>query len=1199
MPLPRFRLPSAVRALHPKRWLPKTRGVEDADGGFLESFTALSWKQENRRRLQSAREEDNATSPPPTPTVPTSGTDFSLTAEQKEVLYAHVLYTIEHRVPDGDAPDDERRQLVDVARQVLAVSDDVHDRCLHDARTESAPSLFLKVTVVEAKGLEAKDPNGFSDPYCMLGIQPGGSAPLATATIDVPEADEEDTKAVKRGHGFRLSFKRRERSESRGREREAETTSAAAAAAAATATPPGAALPNAIPAKLVCATSVRPATLDPDWNETFRFDVDDLATDKLHLDIWDHDDESSVLEAVKKLNEIQTWKGLGRYFKQIAQSARTSGGDNVDDFLGSVTIALNSIPASGMDRWFELRGRSQRSTVQGQLRLRLEWAGRFPPPPFDVSARRPRPFAAHEQLLRALVRHETSQRVEGEIDEWDGHFTGHAPSLLLQHHAVLAELSPVQRAMAEWIALSREHSTLGVPHDVLLAALERLDEAWTGDTLADDEEEPLAEAFGLFVDLSLSLLRRQRDLFPATHAQSLVRLHALLRCLARVRAMAAFRRCCPFRKDVQAEVSAIVKKATLEWYEKMNALTRPQVNDDDSTLQSFVELINIVNDDTHRAAKFYEPLFVSTLELSYFVLTYKQLDRLVTDDVGVAVQELCETFRQLDVVEKDMNDQHLTMGTGLFELYLALQEFVQFQASLPDGEPCVLATADYAQWFGDAVTRWLHIARYKAMLRIRKAIEIEKTVTQMDSMVKHSTSAVDTCACFYQIKTFWKQLAWPDRVSSYGYIAKILDDICYGAVYFADLTYRKLCDAGFYDEDGQFDVTEQLCVTINNIEHVRESLERLPSELGVESVLGAVEMAKGEVASGSCRKAIDQVMRSALDDIQHQILRVVEHVGEKMRADVRKFAFHLSWAPDGLPADEAIVPLMEYLDANLTTLNAYLLPVNFECVLAALWAVVQEELRIQAESGVGEKRSIFYQRLNDGLHYLKDYFHAEGKGMSKERLENGQYQSFQRFLDLHRNDTETLIVNYYLERLETQKHIIENGPRDYGVLSVRVYFHHDSLSVEILSARDILALDTNGYSDPFVIIEILPQSVFTQCPTQRTRVQKKTLTPIFEEIFEYPATLEQCNALGAMIQFTVMDHDMVLSNDFAGEAFLPLDHIPGITDDSPSNLHGLKPIDLPLLRPKRNENEILNALEKRPWDRRAQDFVKGQKAHSA
>jgi len=57
-----------------------------------------------------------------------------------------------------------------------------------------------------------------------------------------------------------------------------------------------------------------------------------------------------------------------RYFKQVAQSARTGG---QDDFLGSVNVSVAEVPSTGCERWFKLEGRSAKSNIQGSIRLRF------------------------------------------------------------------------------------------------------------------------------------------------------------------------------------------------------------------------------------------------------------------------------------------------------------------------------------------------------------------------------------------------------------------------------------------------------------------------------------------------------------------------------------------------------------------------------------------------------------------------------------------------------------------------------------------------------------------------------------------------------------------------------------------------------------------------------------------------------------
>lgn len=99
---------------------------------------------------------------------------------------------------------------------------------------------------------------GFSDPYCMLGIQPAGQpispqpplTPRALSdvgfdgnTLDSPHNDK-----LRKHHSFRLSFKRKD-----GGHRDQRDS-----------------LGCAVPAKFIRATTTKRHTLNPKWDEKFK-----------------------------------------------------------------------------------------------------------------------------------------------------------------------------------------------------------------------------------------------------------------------------------------------------------------------------------------------------------------------------------------------------------------------------------------------------------------------------------------------------------------------------------------------------------------------------------------------------------------------------------------------------------------------------------------------------------------------------------------------------------------------------------------------------------------------------------------------------------------------------------------------------------------------------------------------------------------
>ncbi|VDQ08634.1 unnamed protein product [Trichobilharzia regenti] len=73
----------------------------------------------------------------------------------------------------------------------------------------------------------------------------------------------------------------------------------------------------------------------------------------------------------------------------------------------------------------------------------------------------------------------------------------------------------------------------------------------------------------------------------------------------------------------------------------------------------------------------------------------------------------------------------------------------------------------------------------------------------------------------------------------------------------------------------------------------------------------------------------------------------------------------------------------------------------------------------------------------------------------------------------------------------------------YGKLTVKVNYQRSTLHVDIQRAKNLVPLDSNGLSDPFIIIELLPKHLFSETPkSSRTKIVKNTVDPVFDEHFE-------------------------------------------------------------------------------------------------
>lgn len=88
-----------------------------------------------------------------------------------------------------------------------------------------------------------------------------------------------------------------------------------------------------------------------------------------------------------------------------------------------------------------------------------------------------------------------------------------------------------------------------------------------------------------------------------------------------------------------------------------------------------------------------------------------------------------------------------------------------------------------------------------------------------------------------------------------------------------------------------------------------------------------------------------------------------------------------------------------------------------------------------------------------------------------------------------------------------------------------------TLRVDILDAADLPAADRNGYSDPYCRFNLNGKEIY------KTKVQKKTLHPAWNEFFECPVK----SRTAADFRVSVMDWDMGDKDDLLGDAMINLD----------------------------------------------------------
>ncbi|XP_069608149.1 protein unc-13 homolog D isoform X1 [Ranitomeya imitator] len=1065
---------------------------------FTRSGARYGKKATIRPPQKKSTPETNGESKPVSPSV------------ERNLLYGEALYTVIHRIgisePDHISDNDQLYEYLQMAFNMDAAE---HNAILESVKSLEPPIFCVKVTVKQAKGILGKDVSGFSDPYCMLGIENRADTHSRDSS---PNSDKKQKqKAVVR---------------------------------------------NMLPEDQTHKTQVKVQTLNPVWDETFIMEVNDIQHARFQMDMWDSDDVESVRS---KLGELTDLHGLKRIFKD----ARKDKGQ--DDFLGNVVLRLRDLKCRE-DRWYHLEPRTETYPDRGQCHLQFLLTHKKRA---TLLSKNPS-YIVHRQLLQQFVRHEiTSHQATGTT--WDGEISPHGMTIL-HLHASQKDLSEFHQGLAQWLAYSKLYQSLEFSSSCLLHHITSIEYLWVQGRLQNEQKNELAESFDSLLQYGVSLLQRYRIVFPLSESRSTERLQGLLRVLIQMCKTKAFRELCSSTPNLQDRVTEAIKTGTREWFDLKRQHLQPMIQGYEENLKSLIVLVADVTADLKNCHKTLNKCFFNTIKVDVFSLTFQELEELVSE------QLVCQ------LPPANHNARH-QLSELFYQLYLTLRELHKLQDQLPtrDGSSPLF---DFHRKFSDCLPSWLQKAYSTALERVQRAVQIDLLVP-LSELQKHSASTVDLSTCYTQIGRTWQQLAWPDPEEAFMIMVKFTEDMCRIAVMYCTMIKHRAEDVSDIRDAGQ--AANKLCLVVNNIEQLRLVVRSLPEKLNWASL---EEQTREVISEAQFQHTLYDQLKSAVACLDREIRGVVQALAEKLDSGIAKHLHSIAKASDSRDPNDSIVPMMKFLESELQYMNQNLVHENFNCLLSLLWSHILTVISNLTSHITPSVR--YYQRLVSALKNLESCFHAGGCGLSLESLHTATFITLDQDLDLCSSSTRKLIERYYQQKIQQQQ---GSTAEKYGAVTVKVSYRQSEqkLHVEILNAVNLLPLDSNGSSDPFIQLTLEPKHIFPAVEPRSTEVKKNELNPLYDETFDFLVTPEQCEVPGACLLLTVFDYDAILSNELEGEAFLPLLDIPGLKEEINDPVANIPQMRVALTHPKINGDRILQLLDCRRSEKEAAMFIKLRK----
>uniref|UniRef100_A0A3B5ACK4 Unc-13 homolog D n=1 Tax=Stegastes partitus TaxID=144197 RepID=A0A3B5ACK4_9TELE len=895
-------------------------------------------------------------------------------------------------------------------------------------------------------------------------------------------------------------------------------------------------------------TDIKKQTLNPIWNQTFIIEFEDVVSASFHLEMWDKDEDVSLTQ---KLEEIKTnFNSLRRMIKDAKKEKGT------DDFLGNVVLKLQDLHCTE-DSWYNLEPRTETYPDRGQCHLKLKFIHKSRDG--TLSAGRSA-YINYCGILQQFVQAYISKQQSSA--PWKGELCGEAQTLL-ELYATQNDLSPFLQDLAKWVAYSKLYQSLEVDSSVLLQQLTSIEYHWHQQELPYQQKQELGDSLHGFLQYGLCLVAKYRDIFPPT-PRATPKLHTLLRILVQICKTQAFQKLNPAQFELHDEVSDAIQTGTQEWFTIKKGLHQPMTKDLSEIGSALSKLIMEVQEDIKHNKDVWNRVYVSAVQVDVFTVVYHKFDSLLAKEV-----------RETLSLMKGQMEQ--TLANSLFPVYLSLQAIHKDKAFLQ--KRGLLELTNFHDGFREALPYWLNQAFSTTQDRVERAVQVDQLQPLETGAVpiKHSSSAVDLVSCIQPICQLWEQLSWPDPEEAFMLMVKLTEDVCKIVVNYCHTLKDRVRVLSANSDHGS--AINMLCVVVNDLEHLRSVLTRLPTQL---NWAGLRDRTQNVIGENQFHNTLPSQLQQAQGILGREIRSALDTLGKKLNTDIETHVRSMSTRRriPSKSSEDAAAPLMRYLERELQYMNENLVQESFNSSLFNMLYILH---------------NTFYMLCV--FQCLEQCFHAEGNGLPLTALQSDEYKMLKAHLTHNSLSSQQLVEKFFERKIWEQK--VYSGEKYGAVTLLTSYRRSDQrLRVEVLNAVNLLPMDSNGFSDPFVQLCLEPNHIFPEIEARCTQIKSCDLNPLFDEAFEFLVSLDQCQNLGACLVVTVLDHDTLRTDDFEGEAFLSLKSIPGVAgrreEDELNSQPDAPPaqIRLPLMHPKPNEDSILRLLESRKGEREAQGFVK-------